>query len=241
MENILTIKNLKASVKETKILSGIDLSVKHGEIHAIMGPNGSGKSSLALSVMGHPKYKITDGSIAFENKDVTSTPVHKRAQAGIFLAFQTPYEIEGVTLKEFLYQICSSRSGENFEQSLEKNLKLLNIKPEMLNRSLNVGFSGGEKKQIETLQIAMLKPKLIILDEIDSGLDVDALKIICNTLKKLKEKNQNTSILVITHYPRILHHLEPDFVHIMKDGAIVQSGTKELAYKIEREGYNKQS
>jgi len=247
MENNLKIENLNVCVKDSKtedskILNNFDLSVKKGEIHAIMGRNGSGKSTLALTLMGHPKYKITNGSIEFFGQDLIKMSIQQRSKAGIFLAFQNPIEIEGVSLREFLYQIyvdLNKNSGiEEFEKLLVQNMKLLEIKPEFVERSINFGLSGGEKKKAEILQLSILKPKLIILDEIDSGLDVDALKIICNGISKIKEQNREIAILIITHYPRILNYLEPDFVHVMEDGRIKKSGTKQLAQEIEKSGYD---
>lgn len=266
MKDLVQIQNLHVSVGDTAILNGIDLTIREGEVHAIMGPNGSGKSTLALTIMGHPKYAITDGSITFDTKDLLSLSVDERAKAGIFLAFQNPIEIEGVTIHEFLYHAYRAKykgSITKFEKLLTESLELLEISSEFIYRHINVGLSGGEKKKIEVLQLAILQPKLVILDEIDSGLDVDALKTICNAIISLKEKNQNMSILIITHYPRILHYLVPSTetsldtspsaklrgtlgtngldvkVHIMRKGVIAQSGTKELAQKIEKEGYSK--
>jgi len=240
---LLTIKNLSVAIDKTEILKNLTLAIRKGETHAIMGPNGSGKSTLALTLMGHPKFKITDGSIIFENEDLIKLPVYKRAQAGIFLAFQNPYEIEGVTLRQFLYQAYLSQHPKSdvheFEKKLVAACKLLNLKPAFVEREINVGLSGGEKKQAETLQLAVLKPKLAILDEIDSGLDIDALKRVCNGINAVKKENPEMTLLVITHYPRILHYLEPDAVHVMQQGAIVQSGTKELALELEATGYGK--
>lgn len=245
MKNLLKIQNLRVSVSNKEILRGINLSVTKGAIHAIMGPNGSGKSTLTLSIMGHPKYTITNGSILFEGQDVTNMTTAERALAGIFLAFQSPLEIEGLKIKDFLFHAYSThckQRGEsvripNFEALLVKNIALLNIPPAFVERSLNYGSSGGEKKQIEILQLAMLQPKFVILDEIDSGLDVDALKTICNGIQELRKASPNMSILVITHYPRILHYLIPDKVHVMQAGKIVQTGDKALAYEIEKEGF----
>jgi len=241
MENLIKIKKLTVSAGETQILNGIDLSIKKGETHAIMGPNGSGKSTLALTIMGHPKYKVTGGSILFEDKDITTLPVDKRAQLGLFLAFQAPLEIEGITVHEFLYQIYQAKHKNlakkptisDFEKLLAESLKLLKIKNEFIGRHINVGMSGGERKKIEILQLAILQPKFVILDEIDSGLDVDALKDICRVLA-------NMSILIITHYPRILNYLKPNAVHVMYNGTITKSGTAELAQEIEKEGYSNQ-
>lgn len=238
MKNVLEVKNLHVSVADQPVLNGVDLSISEGSVHAIMGPNGSGKSTLSLTLMGHPAYKITDGSVVFGGKDLVGVPTSQRANAGMFLAFQSPLEIEGVTLKELLYQASGGLPVHEFEEKLAANLRLLDIPPAFVERSLNVGFSGGEKKRVEILQLAMLKPKLVILDEIDSGLDIDALKVICEGINKLKQDNPAMALLVITHYPRILKYLIPDKVHVMQEGTIVKSGTIELAQELEREGYN---
>lgn len=247
MQKILVIKDLEVSIKETKILKGVNLSMNRGETHAIMGPNGSGKSTLTMSIMGHPRYTISNGSITFDGKDISSATTDERSHAGIFLAFQSPLEIEGLKIKDFLFQAYSAQKknkGERtsvpeFEKLLVEKIKALNLPPAFVERSLNCGFSGGEKKQIEVLQLAMLSPKFVILDEIDSGLDVDALKTICGSISQLKQAAPDTAILIITHYPRILHYLIPDKVHVLQNGVIVQSGNKELAYEIEKEGYSK--
>ncbi|MBU1007830.1 Fe-S cluster assembly ATPase SufC [Candidatus Dependentiae bacterium] len=242
MQKLLSINNLHVSIKESEILKGVSLEIASGEIHAIMGPNGSGKSTLALTLMGHPRYAINNGLINFDGKNLLALPVEKRGLSGIFLAFQTPFEIEGISLREFLYQIYLAKhpgSGvTEFETLLIEKLKILNLKPKFVERHLNVGFSGGEKKQAEILQLAILQPKLAILDEIDSGLDVDALKTVCSCINKIKATNPNLTLIIITHYPRILSYLVPDVVHIMQNGTIVQSGTKELAQEIERGGYS---
>jgi len=244
MKKILEIKNLCVSRQKKEILKGVTLTIDAGEIHSIMGPNGSGKSTLALTLMGHPACKVTGGSMLFDGQNLTQIPVHERSQAGIFLAFQNPFEVEGVSLREFLYQSYKAKfqadqkpSVITFETLLVEKLKLLYIKPEFVERHLNVGFSGGEKKRAEILQLALLQPKLAILDEIDSGLDIDALKIVCNCLTTLKKDNPTMALIIITHYPRILHYLTPSVIHVMKDGSIIQSGTKELAAKIEADGY----
>ncbi|MFH1461554.1 MAG: Fe-S cluster assembly ATPase SufC [bacterium] len=242
---LLEAKDLQVLVNDKKILNNIDLDINKGQIHAIMGPNGSGKSTFSYALMGHPKYNVISGQILLDGDDITKLPVDLRAKKGVFLAFQYPYEIEGLTLRSFLRQAYASLykgtdkelDFDQFEDYLSQKALDLKIKPEFLGRSLNFGFSGGEKKKAEILQLAVLQPKLAILDEIDSGLDVDALRIVCDGIKKVKELNPQMSLLIITHYPRILNFLEPDFVHILKDGFIVESGDKNLAIHIENEGY----
>lgn len=242
---LLEVKDLQVLVDDKNILNNIDLDINKGKIHAIMGPNGSGKSTFSYTLMGHPKYNVISGQILFNGTDIKKISVDLRAKKGIFLAFQYPYEIEGLTLRSFLRQAYSSLykgtvkelDFDQFEDYLSNMAKDLKIKPEFLQRSLNFGFSGGEKKKAEILQLAVLQPKLAILDEIDSGLDVDALRIVCDGIKKVKELNPEMSLLIITHYPRILNFLEPDFVHIFKNGSIVESGDKNLAIYIENEGY----
>ena len=237
MDNLLSIKNLYVKAGDTEILKGLTLEIPAGQVHAIMGPNGSGKSTLSLTLMGHPAYKITDGSVTFQNKNLLTLSTAERSAAGLFLSFQSPPEIEGVSLREFLYQACSM-NVLSFEKKLVEKIKLLNLPPSFVEKSVNHKLSGGEKKKSEMLQIAMLEPKLIILDEIDSGLDIDALKIVCNGLNAIIKQNPNTTVLIITHYPRILHHISPNAVHVMHDGKIVKSGTMELANEIEKEGYS---
>ncbi len=242
---LLVIKDLEVLIEDKKILNKINLDIEKGHIHAIMGPNGSGKSTLSYTLMGHPKYKIVSGAVFFDGQDITRLPVDQRAKKGIFLAFQYPYEIEGLTLKSFLRQSYNSLYNgtekeldfDQFEDFLKERADSLEIGSEFLQRSVNFGFSGGEKKKAEVLQLAVLQPKLAILDEIDSGLDVDALRVVCDSIKKVKENNPEMSLLIITHYPRILKFLEPDFVHILKTGSIVESGNKDLASFIENEGY----
>ena len=246
MKNLLKIENLEVLVENKKIINQLNFNLKHGDIHAIMGPNGSGKSTLAYTIMGHPNYKIASGNIFFDGENITNLSVDQRAKEGIFLAFQNPYEIEGLTLKNFLRQAYNSLySGtskelnfDQFEEYLKEKTVNLNINEEFLNRSLNLGFSGGEKKRAEILQLAVLQPKLVILDEIDSGLDVDALRMICTEIIKITKTNPEMSLIIITHYPRILHFLEPQFVHILQKGKIIESGDKTLAEKIEKSGYS---
>lgn len=245
MKSLLAIKNLKVSVEDKAILKGIDLTIEPGQFHVIMGPNGSGKSSLSYTLMGHPRYTVTDGTISFDDQDITTLSPDKRAQLGIFLAMQHPLEVEGVALKDFLRQAYNAlydgtprqKRLKEFAEHLIAKLRLLGMDSDFAERSINVGFSGGEKKRAEMLQLAVLEPKLVILDEIDSGLDVDALKTVCNALNQVKAANPSMAILLITHYTRILNHLQPEFVHVMQDGMLVASGGPELAHQIELEGF----
>jgi len=245
VKNFLLINRLKVCIEDKPILNGVDLVVNVGEIHVIMGPNGSGKSTLAFTLMGHPKYKIFGGEIIFWEKDLKNLSADKRAKLGMFLAFQYPHEVEGVTLFDFLRVSYDSlyKGGEkdlslkDFRGLAYEKCKLLKIKEEFLERDLNLGFSGGEKKLSEILQLAVLQPKLAILDEIDSGLDIDALKNVCNAINVLKAASPKISFLLITHYQRILKYVLPDFVHVMKEGKIVKSGDKNLAGELEKVGY----
>jgi Fe-S cluster assembly ATP-binding protein len=242
---MLQIKNLHAGVEETAILKGINLEVKAGEVHAIMGPNGSGKSTLASVIAGKEEFDVTEGSILFENNDISELAPEERAHKGIFLSFQYPVEIPGVSVTNFIKTaINENRKAQGIEEMpANEMLKMIREKAEMfemdkkfLSRSLNEGFSGGEKKRNEIFQLAMLDPKLAILDETDSGLDIDALRVVANGVNKLKsEKN---AIVVITHYQRLLDHIVPDFVHVLMDGKIVKTGSKELAYELEERGYD---
>lgn len=239
---MLKIKDLKVSIEGKEILKGIDLEIKPGQIHVLMGPNASGKSTLAYTIMGHPKYKVHGGQITVQGKDITKLSPDKRAKLGIFLAFQNPTEVPGVNFLNFLRTAKKGRNGKNGEESFsefKKNVldraKDLKIPEALLKRSLNEGFSGGEKKRSEMFQLSVLEPKLAILDEIDSGLDVDALKTIAQTIQKKKEKGM--AILLITHYNRLLKYLTPDFVYIMHDGRIVEKGGSDLANRIEEVGF----
>lgn len=241
---LLDIKNLQASIQTKEIIKNFNLEIFTNEIHVIMGPNGSGKSTLSKVLAGHPSYTVDSGTITFDNKDLLKMSPEQRSHEGVFLAFQYPIEIAGVTNYDFLRIACNERlkflnqeevDPLDFMVSVRDFINELKIKPEFLTRSLNDGFSGGEKKRNEILQLLLLNPKLIILDEIDSGLDVDALKIICETIKSNKSKE--SSLIIITHYPRILKYLSPDFVHIMADGKIIKTGNIELVDFLEKEGY----
>lgn len=240
---MLKISNLQARTTKEKqsILKGIDLSVKSGEIHAIMGPNGSGKSTLCKTLMGHPRYEVTGGSAKFNGEDLLKISPDKRAKLGIFLGFQNPVEVPGVTLGSFLRISKNTRTKEStnpvkFFKEVEMVAKNLKIKPSFLDHSLNEGSSGGEKKRAEILQMSILKPKLIILDEIDSGLDIDALKTVAKEINRFFKEN-SPAIILVTHYQRILNHISPHFVHIMSEGRIIKSGGVKLAEKLEKEGY----
>ena len=242
---MLEIKNLHASIDDTKILKGLNLSVSAGEVHAIMGPNGSGKSTLASVIAGREDYDVTDGEINFGGSELSDLGPDERAREGIFLAFQYPVEIPGVSTTNFMKTAVNQVREANGEKPLDavqflklmkEKMKLVNIKQELLSRSINEGFSGGEKKRNEIFQMAMLEPKLAILDETDSGLDIDALKIVSNGVNALKS-NDNATV-VVTHYQRLLDYIVPDFVHVLIDGKIVKSGDKNLALELEERGYD---
>ena len=252
MESILTVSNLHASVEETPILQGLNLDIKRGAIHAVMGPNGSGKSTLANVLMGNPAYKITDGSILFKgqqlvqgddwtDEQIAEVTTTNRGKAGMFLAFQYPEEIPGVTIVNFLRQALSNRTGVELTV-LELRLKVadtmreLGMDPSLADRYLNEGFSGGERKRNEVLQMAVLEPELAIMDETDSGLDIDALRVVADGVNRLRSPER--SFLVITHYQRLLEYITPDVVHILLDGKIVETGGPEVAERIEGEGYD---
>jgi Fe-S cluster assembly ATP-binding protein len=241
----LRITNLHSSVDGNEILKGIDLVVERGKVHALMGPNGSGKSTLAFSLTGHPKYDVTSGTATLDGEDLLGLSPDKRARAGLFLSFQYPSAIPGVKVPNFLYAARQAvRPGEltpaKFRAQLLSMMDVLGMDPSFLGRYLNDGFSGGEKKRLEMLQMAMLAPKYAILDETDSGLDIDALKDVSESVKALRASDEGaaTGFLIITHYPRILEHITPDVVHVMIDGRIVKTGDAELAHRIEREGYD---
>ena len=241
---MLEIKKLFCSIKDSdiNILENFSLNIGDGETHVIMGPNGTGKSTLAKVLMGHYKYQVNSGDILFDGKSILDLDVDERAKKGMFLCMQDPTVIEGVSNSEFIKTAKSSIIGEKlnlytFIKDIEKGMKEVSLDSSMLHRSLNSGFSGGEKKKNEILQMKFLKPKLIILDELDSGLDVDSLKIVCDNINQYLKENKNTSLLIITHYPRILEYLKPDFVHILKDGNIKKTGDINLALEIEKNGY----
>lgn len=243
MATNFVIEGLKATIEGKEILKGINLEMKGGEIHAIMGPNGTGKSTLASALMGHPKYEVTDGVVTLDGEDVLDMAVDERARAGLFLAMQYPSEIAGVTNSDFLRSAINARRGEGNEISLikfirqmEGKMKELDMNPEFAHRYLNEGFSGGEKKRNEILQMMLLDPKIVVLDEIDSGLDIDALKIVADGVNAMKSEDRG--FLIITHYQRLLNYITPDYVHVMMQGRIVKSGGPELAQRLEAEGYD---
>jgi len=242
---ILEIKDLHAGVEEKKILKGISLEIKEGETHAIMGRNGSGKSTLSKIIAGHPGYKIESGQILFKGQEITELEPEERACLGIFLGFQYPVEIPGVSNIEFLRVATNARRKQlgideldnfEFEDFVKDRLNIVKMDPEFLERSVNEGFSGGEKKRNEILQMALLEPIISILDETDSGLDIDALRIVSHGINKLAKNN--TATVLITHYQRLLNEIEPDFVHVINNGKITQTGDKELAKELERSGYD---
>ena len=242
-QSTLTIKDLHVSIDGKEILKGVNLEIKGGEFHAIMGPNGTGKSTLSSAIMGHPKYEITQGSITLDGEDVLEMEVDERARAGLFLAMQYPSEITGVTNAEFLRSAVNARREEGDEISLMKfirqmdsNMDLLEMDQDMAQRYLNEGFSGGEKKRNEILQLMTIEPKIAILDEIDSGLDIDALKVVSKGINKMR--GEDFGCLMITHYQRLLNYITPDHVHVMMQGKIVKSGGAELAERLEAEGYD---
>jgi len=242
---MLKIENLQARIEEKEILKGINLDIKPGEVHAIMGPNGSGKSTLASVLAGREDYEVTGGSVDFLGKDLLELSPEDRAKEGLFLAFQYPVEIPGVSTTNFMktalnekrkYQGLDPLDAAQFLKLMKEKMKLVQIDQALLSRSLNEGFSGGEKKRNEIFQMAMLEPKLAILDETDSGLDIDALRIVANGVNQLRSKNN--AFLVVTHYQRLLEYIVPDFVHVLYKGRIVKSGTKELALELEEKGYD---
>ena len=242
---MLKIENLKAGIEEAKILNGINLSVNAGEVHAIMGPNGSGKSTLSAVIAGNESYEVGSGSIIFEGEDLLELDPDQRAHKGVFLSFQYPVEIPGISVSNFLKAAISEKrkqlgldpiSAKDLLGKMREKMELLNMKKGYLSRNMNEGFSGGEKKRNEIFQMAMLEPKLAILDETDSGLDIDALKIVANGVNKLKNKNNAT--IIITHYQRLLDYIIPDYVHVLHNGRIIKSGGKELALELEEKGYD---
>jgi Fe-S cluster assembly ATP-binding protein len=238
----LEIRNLHVRIEEREILRGVDLTIDRGEVHALMGPNGSGKSTLANTLLGHPAYEVTEGSIRFKGEELTEAEPHERAKAGLFLAFQYPVAIPGVSVANFLRMAINAKREEpinvkEFRTELQHAIELLDVDRSFTSRHLNDGFSGGEKKRAEILQMAMLKPDVAILDETDSGLDIDALRTVAEGVEKLHSE-QGLGALIITHYQRILHYIKPQFVHIMLEGRIVLEGGVELVERLEREGYD---
>ena len=241
---MLKIKNLKAGIEETKILKGIDLEINAGEIHAIMGPNGSGKSTLSSVIAGDENYEVESGSIMLNDEDLLEMDPDERAHKGVFLSFQYPVEIPGISVSNFMKAAINEKrknlgqdpiSAKDLLHKMKEKMELLNMQKGYLSRNMNEGFSGGEKKRNEIFQMAMLEPKLSILDETDSGLDIDALKVVANGVNKLKSKENAT--IIITHYQRLLNYIVPDFVHVLHDGKIIKSGGKELALELEAKGY----
>lgn len=238
---VLDIADLHVSVEETEIIKGLSLQIKIGEVHAIMGRNGAGKSTLANAIMGHPAYEITKGTVHFNGKSIEDLEVHERAQAGMFLSFQYPSSIPGVQVGTFLRKSVSAVRGEKapsareFRKELQGHMESLNMDKSFLGRSVNDGFSGGEKKRLEILQMLLLNPCLALLDETDSGLDIDALKVVADGINSI---SPNAGCLLITHYQRLLDHVKPDFVHVMIDGKIVKTGGVELATELESKGYD---
>lgn len=246
-EALLSIRGLCAKVEgeELEILKGVDLEVQRGEVHALMGPNGSGKSTLSKVIAGHPAYEVTAGEVIFQGEDILELEADERSRAGVFLAFQYPAEIPGVSIANFLRTAVNARlaDGEEmdvfgFQTRLTEKMAMLKMDDSFATRYVNDGFSGGEKKRNEILQMAVLEPALAVLDETDSGLDIDALKIVSNGVNTLSEADEELGVLLITHYKRILNYIQPDFVHVMMDGRIVESGGSELADKLEAEGYD---
>ncbi|MGA2140275.1 MAG: Fe-S cluster assembly ATPase SufC [Verrucomicrobiia bacterium] len=241
MTDTFEIQGLHVNIEEKEILKGVDLVVRKGEVHALMGPNGSGKSTLANAILGHPKYIVTAGKILMKGENVLDMETDERARKGLFLAFQYPCEVPGVRQSNFLRLACNARAGHEldvteFYAKLEEKMKVLDIDEKFMKRYLNAGFSGGEKKRNEILQMMMLEPEFAVMDETDSGLDIDALKVVSHGVNELR--GPNLGILIITHYERILRYVNPDFVHILVDGKIVKSGDADLAAHLEEHGYD---
>lgn len=240
-KSILEVKGLKASIEGKEILKGLDLSLEKNKVHVLMGPNGSGKSTLAQTLMGHPSYEVDAGTVLFEGEDLLEMEPDERSLAGMFLSFQYPSEVTGVTISNYLRMIYNKRHEEKltpvkFRKMVKEKLEVLDMDEGFLNRYLNEGFSGGEKKRMEILQMLVLEPKLAILDETDSGLDIDAIKVVSGAVNALKEQ-QDLTVLIITHYTRILKHIDPDKVYILQDGKIIQEGDSKLAHELEEQGY----
>ncbi len=237
----LEIRDLHVSVEGKNILKGISLVVNPGEVHALMGPNGSGKSTLSYVIAGHPKYKVEKGDILVDGKSILDLKPDERARLGLFLAFQNPLEISGVSFSKFLFTLAKAKNNKlsiiDFKKTLDSSLSLLGVDKSFIDREVNVGFSGGEKKRAEVLQLLTMKPSLAVLDEMDSGLDVDSLQLLSKAVSALR--SPEFGVLVITHYQRLLNYLKPDFVHIIVDGKIVASGDAQLAFDIEKKGYQK--
>jgi Fe-S cluster assembly ATP-binding protein len=236
------IENLHVSIEDKEILKGVNLTVNKGEIHALMGPNGSGKSTLANTLMGHPKYQVLSGQVLYQGQNLLELPVDERARRGLFLAFQYPVAIPGVSMGNFLRAAVNASKEKpvpalEFRRNLVKKMELLKMEQSFATRYLNDGFSGGEKKRAEVLQMALLQPKLAIMDETDSGLDIDALRIVAEGVNAIHQENPEMGVLIITHYQRLLNYIQPDFVHVLVKGRIVRSGGKELVERLEREGY----
>ena len=241
MPNLLEIKDLKVSIDDKEIIKGINLDLEPGKVHVLMGPNGSGKSTLAQVLMGHPSYEVTGGGVELEGKDLLDMEPDERSHAGVFLSFQYPSEIPGVTISNYLRMIHNKKFDTNlspakFRKYVKEKMDMLKMDESFLKRYLNEGFSGGEKKRMEILQMAVLEPKLAILDETDSGLDIDAIKIVSESVNKIKEDSE-MAVLLITHYTRILKYIEPDKVFVLQDGKIVEEGGAELAHELEEKGY----
>ena len=244
-KTLLEVRGLRATVNGIEILKGIDLTVKSGEVHAIMGPNGSGKSTFAKVLAGHPAYEVTGGTVVFEGRNLFDLKPEERARAGVFLAFQYPIEIPGVVNSQFLrltYNTVQAQRGKDeldpleFDDFVREKMKLLEMNPDFLDRSVNEGFSGGEKKRNEILQMALLEPRLALLDETDSGLDIDALRVVAGGVNQLA--NKDNAVLLVTHYQRLLNYIVPDYVHVMESGRIVKTGDKALALELESRGYD---
>ena len=242
----LEIRNLHVRAGEKEILKGLDLTVRAGQVHAMMGPNGSGKSTLANAIMGHPNLEVTEGEILLDGEDMTEADPDERARAGLFMAFQYPVSVPGVTVTKYLRTVMNAHREEqgqdpvslkDFRRTVEDAMKLVEVPREFAARYLNEGFSGGEKKRMEILQLALQEPKIAVLDETDSGLDIDALRIVANGVNSLKGTSPEMGVLIITHYQRILHMVQPDFVHVLYDGRIVKEGGSELVEMLEQKGY----